>query len=116
MQRYLTHIILCEGIMHHNAILELGDAGECLISVYDGEIASTEFVSGIIIVCSSAVLEGHISNIASVAESVNEIGPRAEKIHNYLYDAGLYSKDSKPSVLAVETAEKSVKIRELHRL
>lgn len=116
MQRYLTHIILCEGIMHHNAILELGDAGEYLISVYDGEIASTEFVSGIIIVCSSAVLEGHITNIASVAESVNEIGPRAEKIHNYLYDAGLYSKESMTSVLAVETAGKSVKIRELHRL
>ena len=116
MQRYLTHIILCEGIMHHNAILELGDAGECLISVYDGEIASTEFVSGIIIVCSSAVLEGHISNIAFVAESVNEIGPRAEKIHNYLCDAGLYSKESMTSVLAVESAGKSVKIRELHRL
>ncbi|MBR1964375.1 MAG: hypothetical protein IKA19_06760 [Muribaculaceae bacterium] len=116
MQRYLTHIVLCEGIMHHNAILELGDAGECLISVYDGEIASTEFVSGIIIVCSSAVLEGHISNIAFVAESVNEIGPRAEKIHNYLYDAGLYSKESMTSVLAVESAGKSVKIRELHRL
>ncbi len=116
MQRFLTHIVLCEGIMHHNAILEVGDAGECLISVYDGEIASTEFVSGIIIVCSSAVLEGHISNIASVAESVNEIRPRAEKIHNYLYDAGLYSKESMTSVLAVESAGKSVKIRELYRL
>ena len=79
-------------------------------------VASTEFVSGIIIVCSSAVLEGHISNIASVAESVNEIVPRAEKIHNYLCDAGLYSKESMTSVLAVESAGNSVKIRELHRL
>ena len=43
---------------------------------------------------------------------------RLEKImeDNYLYDAGLYSKESMTSVLAVETAGKSVKIRELHRL
>lgn len=102
--------------MHHNAMLEVGDAGECFISEYDGEVASTEFISGIIIVCSPTVLEEHISNIVSIAESVNEISPRAEKIHNYLSEANLYTHESEKLVLAVESVVNSVKIREIHRL
>lgn len=90
-KRILANYLLYQGKIYKNTIFEIGEIGDIILFPIEQEIASTVFISGIVIVSKENLLEEQYREICEMFKSEQDIKLKAKEIDSYLTKNHLYT-------------------------